>query len=212
MILFLDFDGVLHDNEAGLELNVRDETSLQSLTDEQRRFITRNGRLIVGENLFEHADRLAVELEPYPDVWIVITSTWRIHFELEALKAFLPAALADRVVGITPQVFSRDGVSQRVREIDAYFERSEHGFEPWVALDDQDWLFISGGGVSPYLVLLDGKEGFTDAAAVVLRQYLRVAAEEEWNQQTIDRMGRMAVDKEYRKSVAKFICPNGDFD
>jgi len=81
VILFLDFDGVLHDNEAGLELNMRNAASLQSLTDEQRRFITRDGRLIVGENPFGHADRLAMALEPYPDVRIVITSTWRIHFE-----------------------------------------------------------------------------------------------------------------------------------
>ena len=35
-------------------------------------------------------------------------------------------------------------------------------------------------GISPYLILLDGKEGFTDAAAVVLRQRLRDAAEEKW--------------------------------
>jgi len=173
VILFLDFDGVLHGNDAGLELNVRDEASLQSLTDEQRRFITRDGRLIVGENLFGHADRLAVALEPYPDVRIVITSTWRIYFELEALQRFLPPALAGRVIGITPQVFSRDGVSQRVREIDAYFRKNDRGLEPWIALDDHDWPFISGGGVSPYLILLDGKEGFTDAAAVVLRQRLR---------------------------------------
>lgn len=212
MILFLDFDGVLHSNDAGLELNVRDEASMQSLTEEDRRFTTRDGRLIVGKNLFEHADRLAMALEPYPDVRIVISSTWRIHFELEALKAFLPPALADRVIGITPQVFSRDGVSQRLREIDLYFSKNNRVLEPWIALDDQDWLFFCGEGVEPYLILLDGKKGFTDAAAVVLRQRLRVAAEEKWNQQTIDRMDRMAVDEECRKSATKFICPNGDFD
>lgn len=179
MILFLDFDGVLHGNDAGLELNVRDEVSLQSLTDEQRRFITRDGRLIVGENLFGHADRLAMALEPYPDVRIVITSTWRIHFELEALKSFLPASLADRVIGITPQVFSRDGVSQRLREIDLYFGKNNRVLEPWIVLDDQDWLFFCGEGVAPYLILLDGKKGFTDAAAVVLRQRLREVDELE---------------------------------
>lgn len=173
MILFLDFDGVLHSNDAGLELNVRDEASMQSLTEEDRRFTTRDGRLIVGKNLFEHADRLAMALEPYPDVRIVISSTWRIHFELETLKAFLPPALADRVIGITPQVFSRDGVSQRLREIDLYFGRSNRVLESWIALDDQDWLFSCGEGVEHFLILLDGKEGFTDAAAVVLRQRLR---------------------------------------
>ena len=78
MILFLDFDGGLHGNDAGLELNVRDEASMQSLAEGQRRYITRDGRLIVGENLFGHADRLAVALEPHPDVRIVISSTWRV--------------------------------------------------------------------------------------------------------------------------------------
>ena len=180
MILFLDFDGVLHGNDVGLELNVRDEASMQSLTEEQRRFITRDGRLIVGENLFEHADRLAVALEPHPGVRIVISSTWRIHFELDELQRFLPPALADRVIGITPQFFSRDGVSQRLREIALYFSRSNRVLEPWIALDDHDWLFSYGEGISPYLILLDGKEGFTDAAAVVLRQRLREAAEDKW--------------------------------
>ena len=180
MILFLDFDGVLHGNDAGLELNVREAASMQSLTDEQRRFITRDGRLIVGENLFGHADRLAVALEPHPDVRIVISSTWRIRFELEALQRFLPPALTDRVIGVTPQVFSRDGVSQRLREIDLYFSRNNRVLEPWIALDDHDWLFFCGEGISPYLILLDGKEGFTDAAAVVLRQRLREAVEEKW--------------------------------
>lgn len=179
MIIFLDFDGVLHGNDAGLELNVRDEASMQSLTDEQRRFITRDGRLIVGKNLFEHADRLAMALEPFPDVQIVITSTWRIHFEPESIKSFLPAALADRVIGITPQVFSRDGVSQRLREIDLYFGRNNLVLEPWIALDDQGWLFFCGEGVASHLILLDGKKGFTDAAAVVLRQRLREADEME---------------------------------
>ena len=84
------------------------------------------------------------------------------------------------MIGITPQFFSRDGVSQRLREIDLYFSRNNRVLEPWIALDDHDWLFSYGEGISPYLILLDGKEGFTDAAAVVLRQRLRDAAEEKW--------------------------------
>jgi len=36
-------------------------------------------------------------------------------------------------------------------------------------------------------------------------------SEAEWNRQTLANMDRMAADEEYRKSVAKRICPNGNF-
>ncbi len=36
--------------------------------------------------------------------------------------------------------------------------------------------------------------------------------EQEWSQRMLANMDRMAVDEEYRKSVAKKVCPNGNFD
>lgn len=174
MLLFLDFDGVLHSNDAGLELNVRSGASLQSLTDEQRRYITRDGRLVVGKKLFEHANRLAAVLHPYPQIRIVITSTWREHFELETIKSFLPSVLADRVIGATQKgfVISGNGVTLRSREISKYLKDNNMENISWLALDDTSYLFF-GDEENPHLFLLDGDYGFTDAAATALDERLR---------------------------------------
>ena len=166
MFLFLDFDGVLHHKDAaGRELKPRNIASLDTLTEDERRFIDNEGRLIVGKNLFCHADRLASTLQPFPTVQIVITSTWRNYFNLDKLKSFLPATLADRVVGVTPRVFSRDGAFVRSREISAYF--STGNSEDWLALDDHAYMFCDYEA-NPKLVLCDGERGFDDAAADVL--------------------------------------------
>jgi hypothetical protein len=166
MILFLDFDGVLHHENVTVK-----PTTMLDLKEHESRFIRRDGQLVEGENLFEHADRLALALEPFPDVRIVITSTWRLHFDLDALQRFLPHALADRVIGITPKIFSWDGVCQRSREIDAYLQNNNRSDESWVALDDHEWRFSYRAG--PQLILCNGEEGFTEAVAVVFCQRLR---------------------------------------
>lgn len=167
LLLMLDIDGVLHDGNVTLK-RIK-PPSVRWLKDHERRFLTHTGYLVRGQNLFEHADRLAAALEPFPEVRIVITSTWREHFDLDALKGFLPPTLAERVIGVTPQKFSRDGSVQRLREINAFLQDNDLADEPWIALDDHAYLF----GDAPNLLLLDGKEGFTDGAAKVLNQRLR---------------------------------------
>lgn len=167
MIIFLDVDGVLHSNcAAGRELRKRDATSLASLTEHERRFIDDEGRLIVGKNLFCHAVRLANTLQPFPTVQIVISSTWRNYFSLEKLKSFLPPTLADRVIGVTPNVFSRDGAFIRSREILAYLSACNRG--EWLAIDDESSKFYDYSA-NPNLILCDGEQGFDDAVADNLR-------------------------------------------
>lgn len=166
ILLFLDFDGCLHSDEVFIQPCNPAEISV-----DERRFLTRHNQLVTGKNLFEHCDRLVAALEPFQNVKIVISSTWRGHFDLDALKAFLPPPLADRVIGVTPGVFSRDGTNHRLREIGLYLTRN--GTLPWIALDDLQYPFEIGDGSGlKHLLLLDGKKGFTDADAVALRQRL----------------------------------------
>ena len=167
MILFLDFDGVLHHKDAaGRELRPRDQTTLDSLSDAERRYIDKEGRLIVGANLFCHAERLVIALQPFPDVRIVISSSWRKYFDIDSLKVFLPATLADRVIGVTPVVFPCDGTCLRSREIYRYF--SEHNLHTnWLALDDTSYHFFDYDK-NPNLILLNGECGFDNAAADIL--------------------------------------------
>lgn len=167
MILFLDFDGVLHSNDAaGRELRKRDADSLASLTEHERRFIDNEGHLIVGKNLFCHAERLASTLQQFPTVKIVISSTWRNYFDLDRIKSFLPTSLADRVIGVTPTVFSRDGAFIRSREISAYLNLCTSN-KDWLAIDDESAKFYDYAA-NQNLVLCAGEQGFDDAAADIL--------------------------------------------
>ncbi|MDP1870810.1 MAG: HAD domain-containing protein [Gallionella sp.] len=71
MMLFLDFDGVLHPNEA---------------------FMTKTGVVLRcdGHNLFEHAELLADLLEPYPTVKIMLSTSWVWTLNFKKAKARLP--------------------------------------------------------------------------------------------------------------------------
>jgi hypothetical protein len=171
ILLFLDFDGCVHSNEVFMRpCSPADALNLSA--EELHFFVTKYNLLVTGENLFEHCDRLAVTLEPFPEVKIVISSTWKQYFEIDALKCFLPPALAERVVGVTPQLFSRGGTGQRMREIGLCLE--QYGYPQWIALDDSEYPFLIGDGrCRENLLLLDSKEGFTDAASVELSKRLR---------------------------------------
>lgn len=81
MILFLDFDGVLHADDV---------------------YRTKKGIVILGGGtLFEHASLLVAALEPHPEVKIVLSTSWvRVFGFSQAKKRLLPQ-LQDRVVGAT---------------------------------------------------------------------------------------------------------------
>lgn len=172
MILFLDFDGVLHNENVTLKRC--NPVARRYLNEFDRQLLTRDGKLVKGKNLFEHADRLATCLEQFPDVQIVISSTWREHFRPEALLRFLPPALADRVIGHTP-FCSRDSEDgMRLSEVLAYMDGNGHAGEAWVALDDQARLFLDNDlECSNNLFLLKGTEGLTPEAAIAFCDFLQ---------------------------------------
>ena len=172
MILFLDFDGVLH--HENVRLKKCHPIKRRHLSEADRRFLTPDGRLVTGRNLFEHADRLATCLEQFPDVRIVISSTWREHFRPEAILRFLPQALADRVIGHTPFCGPGSEDGTRLSEVLAYVDGNGHAGEPWVALDDQARLFLDDDlACSENLFLLKGAEGLTPEAAIAFCNFLK---------------------------------------
>lgn len=115
-ILFLGYNGCLHPD--GVR-HVNGEPVLH----------------VDGHALFEHADLLAELLEPYPDVQIVLTTTWARIYGLEGAKAFLPAALRNRVVGTTYE-FAGDMLDwAELSEFDKVMRYVEgHRIRAWLAL------------------------------------------------------------------------------
>lgn len=125
-ILFLDFDGVLHPHEVYLY----------------------HGRGIVLEagpehQLFEHAELLASLLEPFPEVRIVLSTSWCATMRrFDAVRARLPAALQKRVMGATwHSAKDRYRWSSLTRFEQIYEYVIRHQVGNWLAVDDDDELW-----------------------------------------------------------------------
>lgn len=139
MILFLDFDGVLHPFSHPLEL-------FSQLPDFER------------------------VMRDFPDVDIVISSTWREAHDLAQLRAIFSDDIAGRIIDVTP-VFADTGHEYvREAEIRSWLRDRGRDGEAWVAIDDTDFFF------SPQcenLVLVDSETGFNPATEQALRERLR---------------------------------------
>lgn len=136
IVLFIDFDGVLHDDKAG-DLALHEGTMR-----------------IVGERLFCWAPLLASALSAFPDVRIAIHSSWRHFHTLDELRSLLPD-LADRVVGATHGPLSRyEGILAFIHE---------HGVDRHFILDDMPKQFPSP---CPDLFVCDPQMGINTPGAL----------------------------------------------
>lgn len=122
--------------------------------------------------MFEYADGLAAALASFPDVRIVISSTWREHFRPEALLRLLPPSLPDRMIGYTPFCSQSREDGTRLSGVELYMEGNGISGESWIALDDQARLFLDDDLIcSGNLFLLKGDEGFTDHTAIAFLRF-----------------------------------------
>ena len=152
MTLFLDFDGVLHPD----------------VCDRESRFCNR--------------DRLQKILRDFPEVDIVLTTTWRLRFPLDSagdtLKHYFSYDISERIVGVTPDSKDLDprqfpdGLELYPREWECIaWLRANRPYSPhWLALDDKAYLF------RPFcknLLTINPATGFVSADERRLRQLLR---------------------------------------
>lgn len=141
MILFLDFDGVLHPDPC---------------FDEAR--------------LFENAPRLAEVLDAYPEVSVVLSTSWRMQRTLAELVEPLPQGLRERVIDVTPPFSMADAPAsllpyRRQAECMQWLCVNGEPQTPWLALDDRASLF------APYceqLILCEPTRGLTEATVARL--------------------------------------------
>lgn len=148
MILFLDFDGVLHPDPC---------------------YDTRR--------LFEHAPRLTGVLHDFAEVCVVLSTSWRTSKSLAALTAPLPPALRERVIGVTP-LFSSFAPPphlmpyRRQAECAQWLHVSAQTQRDWIALDDRPSWFSPA---CEHLIACDSQAGFDDEAMGRLRSSLQLA-------------------------------------
>jgi hypothetical protein len=148
VILFLDFDGVLHPDPC---------------TD--------------AVELFQHAPRLAAVLDDFPEVGVVFSTSWRNVRPRQELLDPLPPSLQERVLGMTPR-FNEFSTSparvpyRRHAECEQWLKSQDMAHSPWLALDDRpDWF-------APYcenLIICNSRRGFDQSVAARLASALEIA-------------------------------------
>jgi hypothetical protein len=126
--IFLDFDGVLHDINAG-------DISYE------------NGQMqIDGESLFQYAPLLAERLSDYSDVKVIIASSWKSHFSLDELRALL-GLLGPYVIGTTLSASEFSPCAHRYDECSAmaaYWKADD-----WRLVDDQPEIVFGAMPAQP---------------------------------------------------------------
>lgn len=148
MIIFLDFDGVLHP---------------EPCYDQ--------------DDLFCYLPRLENVLIEFPQVNVVVSSTWRDTRSLDTLRGFFSVEIRDRIIGTTPkwrehiELFDVLGY-QRQTEIEAWLRGSGEPWLPWVAIDDKPYLFRP---FLPNLIKTESSTGFNENAEMKLRTLLAVS-------------------------------------
>ena len=112
MLVFLDFDGVLHPFPC----------------EEHQLFC----QVPVLEQFFNQPEYAAWE--------IVVSSTWRERYSLSQLQAFFSPQFAKRIIGVTPVIHS-PLAGEREREILQWLQDNGRQDEAWIALDDLQVFF-----------------------------------------------------------------------
>jgi hypothetical protein len=138
MILFLDYDGVLHPNDSYMPFKSKRVYLGKESVDE-------------GCSLFMYANEL-VEIidESNADIKIVLSTSWvRVFRSFNKVKSFLPVGLQKLVIGATwhSQMINQDDWSQgyltRCQQIVGYVTRHNIPIDAWIALDDDDYKWAS---------------------------------------------------------------------
>ncbi|ASL44107.1 hypothetical protein bAD24_I11495 [Burkholderia sp. AD24] len=97
--------------------------------------------LDTGRPLLEYAPYLVDVLSPYPQVEIVLTTSWLHSLGAGKSIALLPDQLRHRVVGTTLDTPPRLGEIKdgTAKTMTAIRHAAKHSIQRWLALDDEAW-------------------------------------------------------------------------
>lgn len=139
-VLFLDFDGVLNSKQHILATKDKDAPGRNTLKGADFEFMKKN---VNANNMW----CLKYILDNVPDLQIVLSTSWRSHFEMDQFKELFKEFGLDesRLIGKTPKKFT----SERIHEIHMWLddtteaEYDENGKAinrkvevDWMAVDD----------------------------------------------------------------------------
>lgn len=122
LILYLDFDGVLHHENCLWHPKIGAYLSAPE-----------------GYVLFQHAELLEQLLAPYPQVRIVLSTTWVHRYSCSKAAKNLRPALRTRVIGATYHANMREHEFTALpRGLQVYSDVAKRKPSGWLALDDVD--------------------------------------------------------------------------
>jgi hypothetical protein len=121
LVLYLDFDGVLHHE------NCLWHPKRGAYLDAPERY-----------SLFQHSPLLEQMLTPYPDMRIVLSTSWVLRYGCSVTAERLPPALRDRVIGGTfhSRHMSADDFRWMPRGQQVFEDVLRRRPREWLALDD----------------------------------------------------------------------------
>ena len=122
LIIFLDFDGVLH------PFFPRGD-----LSDEENKYFS----------YVKNFEDAIVSILDYFDVKIVISSTWRINKPIDELKTNFSEKISNLIIDITPEI-NDEVLYDGLREMEAkQWLRQNNTYKNWIALDDHPFLWTT---------------------------------------------------------------------
>ena len=124
-VIYLDFDGVTHPADVWYDRDSR-QVRLQA----------------PGHELFESLPVLEAAIAPYPDLKIVLSTSWVPTFGFEKTRAFLSESLQSRIIGSTYDPQSPDAWRfAKLRRYDAIaLDVRRRRPSRWLAIDDDALL------------------------------------------------------------------------
>lgn len=135
MIVFIDFDGVLHP--------------------------------VRGQDKFQYLPSLLELLDEFPDIRIVVSSSWRTIMDEAVLESMFERH-ACKFIGTTGEMEAPGEVHGRMLEIQSWIIKHEYT-GPWLAVDDAVEEFSSD---CPNLFVCDPNKGLEHEALQRLRKRL----------------------------------------
>jgi hypothetical protein len=148
MIIFLDFDGVLHPTSPRKVLSAEENQP------------------------FSYLSRLEGVLRDFPEPQIVIASSWRINRPWANVISAFSLDITARIIGATPVLIQKEPPYRRhprYEEILDFLNNKNLSAAQWIALDDDPELYPAN---CQNLILC--ADGFHDAEEKSLREVLRM--------------------------------------
>ncbi|MBO2985838.1 HAD domain-containing protein [Burkholderia pseudomallei] len=168
MLIYLNFDGVLHPNH--LQYRYRHSPEL----------------LWPSHTAFEYAPALENAFEDCPDATVVLNTWWTYYLTVEACLQLLPASIRPRVVGTTLVGGIREEpLPNRVREAERHIGVPTNEL---LVLDNSSARY--GESLLPQLLLVNEETGLSCPSAM---RALKKRLHSQWSRAAFDKIDRQPV-------------------